>query len=47
MICFQAVLLLLQQNQKYKVHILANLPHLDTAVNLAMYPESVWTISRW
>jgi hypothetical protein len=45
---FQVVLLLLQQNRKYKVvHILAYLPHLDIAVNLAMYPETVRTISRW
>jgi hypothetical protein len=33
LICFQAVLLLLQQNRKYKVvHILAYLPRLDTTV---------------
>jgi hypothetical protein len=33
LIGFQALLLLLQQNQKYEiVHILAYLPHLDMAV---------------
>jgi hypothetical protein len=33
LIGFQAILFLLQYSRKYKVvHILANLPHLDTAV---------------
>jgi hypothetical protein len=32
LIGFQAVLLLLQQNPKYEVHIVAYLPRLDTAV---------------
>jgi hypothetical protein len=44
---FQASLLLLQQNGKYKVvHIAASLPRLDIAPRI-MYPERVRAISTW
>jgi hypothetical protein len=48
---FKDILLLLQQNWKYKVvQFLAYLLHLDTVVggqNIAVYSEIIWTISRW